>query len=128
MFEKATRQAIRFNTGRGLASVEDLWQMPLLSKDGFNLDTLAKGLNKQLKENEEESFVATTANADIATTLKFKIVKHIIDVKLVEKDNSAKAVLRKEKKDRILNIIKEKQDTQLVKKSIEELTKELEDL
>lgn len=85
LFEIATRKAIRFPSIKGELSTEQLWQLPLTSKVGVDLDTLAKGINKELKSTEEESFVATNSNPrrnDLQ--VKLDILKHIIGVKQEE--------------------------------------------
>ena len=53
MFEKATRLKLRFETVRGYVTTEDLWDIPLSAVNGFCLDTIAKNLNKKLKELEK---------------------------------------------------------------------------
>ena len=45
IFELATRKALRFGTERGPVTVEQLWQMPLQSKNLFDLDNVAKACN-----------------------------------------------------------------------------------
>ena len=50
MFEKASRMKLRFNTQRGVLSVEDLWDLPLIQ-----LDNIAIALNKKLQESKTES-------------------------------------------------------------------------
>ena len=85
LFEIATRKAIRFPSIKGELSTEQLWQLPLTSKVGVDLDTLAKAINKELKSTEEESFVATNSNPrrnDLQ--VKLDILKHIIGVKQEE--------------------------------------------
>ena len=47
MFEKASRMKLRFNTQRGVLSVEDLWDLPLIQ-----LDNIAIALNKKLQESK----------------------------------------------------------------------------
>lgn len=85
LFEIATRKALRFPSIKGELSTEQLWQLPLTSKVGVDLDTLAKAINKELKDTEEESFVATNSNPrrnDLQ--VKLDILKHIIGVKQEE--------------------------------------------
>ena len=80
MFEKATRIKLRFESKKGLLSVEQLWDLPLNS-----LDEIAISLNKEVKDISEVSFIKPLSNnKNKELTLKFNIVKHIIDVKLTE--------------------------------------------
>jgi len=131
MFEKATRLKLRFETVKGLITVEDLWDLPLSSRDEFNLDSVAKKLFKKVKDSEEEpSFVTpVTVNREREMlTLQFELVKHVISVKLKEREDREAVALKKERKEHILRLIKEKKDAEFSSKSIEELTKELENL
>ena len=82
LFENATREKVRFETSRGVISVEDVWDLPLQSKNGFDLDSIAKDVNRQLKASGEESFVKPTTAGDSVLELKLEIIKHIIKVKL----------------------------------------------
>ena len=130
MFEKATRQQLRFNTKKGLLSVEDLWTLPL--KASFNaqvdLDEVAKTVHQELKTSEEISFVAPVTASNTTAQLKMDIVKHIIAVKLAEKEVAEKAKETKEKKQKILEAIARKQDEALVNSSVEDLQKMLDTL
>ena len=63
LFQKATRAKLRFLTVKGEVSTEGLWDMTLSgTKDGFDLDTVARATNKSIKELDEEGFVSTRAN------------------------------------------------------------------
>jgi len=128
IFEQASKIALRFATTRGSITTEDLWIMPLTSPCGFSLDDLAKVLHKEIKDSEVSSFVLKQDTKNEIATLKFDIVKHIIDTKLAEIDAQEKLVENKEKKERILSIIAEKQDESLKEKSVDELKKLVEDL
>ena len=130
MFEKATRQQLRFNTKKGLLSTEDLWTLPLKSNSSnqVDLDEVAKTVHQELKTSEEISFVAPVTAISTAAQLKMDIVKHIIAVKLAEKAVSEKAKETKEKKQKILEAIARKQDEALVNSSVEDLQKMLESL
>ena len=120
VFLEATRRSLRFSSTQGLLSVEDLWDLPLTSQKGSSLDSLAISLSKQLRD-QTESFVnlADANNEDI--TLKFNIVKQIIDIRLAERDAAKSAKEKAEKKQKILAILERKQDTVLENASAEEL-------
>jgi len=123
MFAKATRLKLRFASDRGLLSVEDLWDLSLES-----LNTLAKGLKTALKAVDEEDFLAEKTTADEELQLKFDIVLNVLTTKKNERAEREQEAERKMKRQRIMGLIAEKQDSQLREKSIEELTAELEAL
>lgn len=127
MFEKASKQKLRFESNRGMLTVEDLWDLPLKHRSGLDLDTLAKGLNRQIKEQEEESFVVKASSTSTTLKTKFDIVKHIIDVRLAEKEKAEEAAAKKAKKDKIMEVIARKEDQSLENLSVEELKSMLDD-
>lgn len=128
MFEQAVRLKLRFTTPQGPLMVEDLWDLPLTSKRGANLNDLAKDLNRELKASADEDFVNPTAKPNDVLKLKFDVVKHVIDVRLAENNAERLAVERRAQKDRLLELIARKQDESLASKSIEELTAMVESL
>jgi len=122
IFEQATRAKLRFETNKGLLSVEDLWELPLTSQTGkANLDDIAKGLHRELKDSEEISFVEEKKPTDGVTKLKFEVVKSIINTLVVERKAQAEAKERKEKKAQILALIAQKENEKLAGTSLEEL-------
>lgn len=122
MFEQSTRNKDRFETSQGLLTVEDLWDLPLTSTRGrANLDDIARGLSKKLKETETESFVIKAPKADETTQRKFAIVKHIIEVRLAENEAAATIRANKEKKQQLLALIAQKENEQLQGHTLEEL-------
>jgi len=127
LFIKATRSKWRFQTTRGHISVEELWDLPLKSRINFDLDTVAKTINKQVKETEEESFITTTAK-DTEPKEKLELVKYVISVKLQEAKDKQDAQAKAERKQQILKLLAEKEVEGLKAKSKEELLKELEEL
>lgn len=130
MFEKASRLKIRFSSKKGLLTIEDLWSLPLKSTSSqqVDLDEVAKAVHLELKESEEISFVAPVTASNSATQLKMDIVKHIIAVKLVERDAAQKLRETKEKKEKIMEAIARKQDESLANSSIEDLQRMLDTL
>lgn len=122
IFEYATRNKIRFSF-RGLISVEDLWDLSLT-----NLDSIYKELNKQSKQSEEESLLNIKTQEDELLNVQIEIVKHIVSVKLTEKEAREKASAKKAQKQKIMSIIAAKQDEALQNSSIDDLKKMLDEL
>jgi len=127
MFEKASRLKLRFDTTRGDLTVEDLWDIPLMNCD-FSLDELAKKAYKRVKESEEISFVKPKSQACIIPSLKLDILKRVIEVRLAEIEEGKTLLANKARKDRILAILEEKEDSTLKEKSSDELKALLEEL
>ena len=130
IFELATRKALRFGTERGPVTVEQLWQMPLQSKNLFDLDNVAKACNAKVKSFAEESFVTTASSnpAKAEAELALEVVKHIIAVKMAEAADAAQAAKKAETRQKILGIMAEKQDEALKGMSMDELKKQLDAL
>ena len=129
MFEKADRLKLRFDTAKGSLSVEDLWDLPLTSGTGkANLDEIAQGLFRQLKDEGNVSFVTPSASKDKTIQMKFDIVKHIIDVRVTENAATELARANKEKKQLILGIIAQKENEQLTSASLEDLQRMVESM
>lgn len=123
MFEIAAMLKFRYPTNRGELATEDLWDMPLTRPDGFSLDDLAKSLNRQVKESDEESFVVEKSDINMILETKFSIVKHIIKVKLDEIREAEELCAKRGKKEKILNIIAKKEDESLESESLDDLKK-----
>jgi hypothetical protein len=123
MFEKAIRLKLRFDSPQGSLSAEDLWDLPLTSTraNQANLNNIAKFISRKLKAEGEEDFVNPKSGADEVLQLQLDIVKHVIQTKQAENEAARAAADRKEKKERLLELIARKQDQQLEVKSLEEL-------
>lgn len=124
-FELASRLKLRFDSPKGQLTTEDLWDLPLTSPSGnrANLDSIAIALHRETRDVAEVvSFVETEASSGSEELLlKFEIVRHVIRVKVAERDRAKEASDRKEKKQRLLALIAQKQDQELAGKSIDEL-------
>ena len=127
MFEYASRLGLRFESPVGVITTEDLWNLPLISSKA-SLDTIAKKINKAIKESEEESFVTVSTKANTILNLQLDIVKHIIKVKLAEKEANEQRAANKIKKEKILSILAAKEDNSLQAMSESDLKKMLDDL
>lgn len=126
MFEYATRNKVRFTSTRGALTVEMLWDVPLRSVDGFNLDTIAQEANRILTALTEKSFVSTERTpAHDRAEMTLEIVKHIIGVKLAEEAAAKKRADHKIERDKLLRILAEKQEGKLSDLSEKELQKRI---
>lgn len=126
MFDIASREKFRFDSGRGLLTVEDLWDLPLQSAKNPNLDDIARGLFRKLKSGDDVSFVSEEKKSNRVDQLKFDIVKHIIDVKVAENKAAAEARANKERKARLLEILADKQDESLRNMTVDQLRAEID--
>lgn len=122
MFIKASREKMRFPF-KGLATVEDLWDLSVTE-----LDKIYKSLNAKAKQAQEESLLEVKTSEDETLTAQIEIIKYIVSVKLEEKKSAEMAKERKEQKQKIMSILASKQDEALHGKSIEELEKMLDEL
>ena len=123
MFEKASRQKLRFTTPQGALSVEDLWDLPLTTNNSnrASLDDIAKSIFRKMKEDDIESFVVKTSKSNETIQLAFDIVKYIIEVRLAEADAAEVTRKNKEKKQQILALIAQKENETLAGQSLEDL-------
>ena len=122
IFEVATRNKYRFPY-RGQISVEDMWDLPVTE-----LDKIFKTLNKQIKTSQEESLLKTKSKEDEVLESQIEIVRHIVSIKQQEANEKLKEKERKVQRQRIMEIMADKQDEALKGKSIDELQKMLDEL
>ena len=122
IFEVATRNGFRF-TFKGMISVEDLWALNVR-----DLDSVFKILNSQLKQVNEESLLDVKTKQDQELDTKIEIVKYIVKVKQEEENMRLKAKEQKEKKQKIMEILATKQESNLQNMSEDELKKMLDEL
>lgn len=122
IFEYAARHKLRFASSRGDLTTEQLWDLPLLSPNGFDLNNVAKAANQTLKGLTEESFVNTgKTDATVRAETALEVVKHVIAVKIADAETAKKRGENKAKKDRLLQILAEKQAGALTALSEKEL-------
>jgi len=123
MYKKATQLKLRFETSKGLLSAEQVWD---LSRN--QLANIIKTLKKKLKQesDDELSFLDDTVNqVDEITQLQFDIVKDIYLTKKAVAEATQKEAETKAHNQKILEIIKRKQEGQLEEMSIKDLEKRL---
>jgi hypothetical protein len=126
IFEQASKEKLRFVTGKGVVSSEDLWDLSLES-----LNALAKEANKAVKSFGEEDFIKASTKktkSEIQAELRFGIILRVIEVKLEEKERKALAAEKAAKRAQLLELIGKKELTALEGQSVEELKKQLAEL
>lgn len=116
IFKKASKQKLRIKSSKGNLSVEQLWDLSL-----EELDELAVSLEVEKDNSGKKSFLTTTSEKDATAQLKFAIVLDILTTKYNAQQIAAKAQETKAHNQKILALIKEKQDDDLKGKSVEEL-------
>ena len=122
IFEYAVENKIRFPY-RGQVSVEDLYDLNVTE-----LDSIYKALKREAKKADEESLLEVKSEEDVVLSVKIEIIKHIVEKKLAQIEARKKVAENREKKQKILSILAEKQDASLHEKSVEELEAMLADL
>ena len=85
LFQYATRNKLRFQSTRGELTAEQLWDVPLRSRDDFKLNGVAQAASKAWKAISEESFVETAKTvAHTRLEMALEVVKYVIETKLAE--------------------------------------------
>ena len=118
MFKQASKLKLRFQTNRGILSVEQLWDL-----SQTDLANAIKAVKKVLKTNDDDelSFLVSTTVVDVENQLRFDILKDVYLTKKKEAEESRDAAANKAHNQKILALIAEKQEEGLKGKSIEEL-------
>lgn len=124
LFEKSTREKYRFESEKGIVSVEQLWDMKLT-----DLDKVARKVNSELKSVTEESFVNISPDSrKPVLENKLDILKHIIEVKMKEVSDQKQAAEKAEKRRVLLDALSSKENEEINNMSKEDILKELEAL
>ena len=125
IFEQAARVKLRFDSHKGLLSIEEVWDLSLAS-----LDTFAKTVNKRLREAEEESFIPAVHQPRVLSydALRLDILKHVIAVKVTERDLARKKADDRAKLARLKDLLAAKEDDAFKSMSQEEILKQITEL
>lgn len=127
IYKFVTKNSTRFPSKRGDLTAEQLFELPLKSQTGFDLDTVARTINNQLKGVSEESFVEDTS-ADPrkqALAVALAVVKDVIATKQAENRAAMMKSQRVAERKKILDAIAAKKDQALTTASMEDLEKQL---
>lgn len=129
IFEYATRNKLRFPSIRGELTVEQLWDVPLRARDDFNLNSIAKNVNKAFKDVSEENFVETSKTVEhTRREAALETVKYVIETKIAEEKAAATRAEKRQEKEKLLSILAEKQAGKLSEMSENELKTRIAEL
>jgi hypothetical protein len=118
IFEKATREKLRFETAKGLLSVESIWSLNLDSLIDLESDLtlVVDSYGKQTRRNR----TGRTKDQEL-NELRLAIVTHAIDTKEAEITAAANEAQNKQHNSKIQDLILQKKQDHLASLSIEQL-------
>lgn len=122
LFEMGLRNKFRFEY-KGLITIEDLWDLRI-----EQLDEIYMNLSNKLDKKNKERLLQNKTKEQQVIEAKMEIVKYIFDAKIVEIENRKSLIAKKEQKQKLMQLIDEKENEALKGKSVDELKKMLDDL
>lgn len=117
IFEQASRDKLRFDVN-GQISVEQLWTVNMQSLANYEqtLTEMVESYGKSTRRTRQTRTAEQNANE-----LRLAIVTHILDVREQEAEAATNAAATKEHNQRILELIRAKQEQKLADMSEDEL-------
>ena len=122
IFEAASKNKYRYPY-KGMITTEDLWDLTQAQ-----LDMVYKALNKGVSEAQVSSLMRKVTDVDAELLNKIEIVKYIFNAKEAEAEARKNDASKHAKKQRILDILAQKQEDALQNMSEDELKKMLDEL
>jgi hypothetical protein len=115
IYKQAIRKHLRFEF-KGLRSTEELWDLTLEQLDG-----LFQGLNAQRKAKSEESLLSLKTTETAELDLKIAIIKDVVETLLQENVDRLQSADKAAQKQKLLQVIAKKKDSDLENMSLEDL-------
>lgn len=122
IFEKALKLKVRFEY-KGVLSAEDLWDLSLT-----DLDVIYRKLKSASRNSSDEGLLDTRKPEDTLLDLKIEIVKHVFEVKKDENEERKAKAQKKEQKAKLMEVLEQRQNAELLNKSPEEIQKMIDEL
>ena len=130
LFELASIHKYRFPASIGELTLEQIYDLPLDgSKNGVDLDTIARTINTALKSEQEESFVkpkSTSRSTELSN--KLELVKRVIEYKQNLAENARRRQAKAELRRKYLDALAAADSRDLANATRDELEKKLADL
>jgi len=120
-YKKAVKSKLRFKTSRGLLTLEQLWDTPLI----VLVEAIRKAKEEigEVSKDDELSFLEENHTVDETMQLRFDILKDVYLSKKKENKERRDEALIKENNEKIMSLIHQKEEEELKNKDIEELKK-----
>lgn len=130
LYKYVAQNGIRFPSIRGQLTAEQLYDLPLKSGSNFDLDTVARNINNELKGMSEESFVedSTVHPKKKGLQVALEIVKDVIATK---QELNRVELARRQKTvqvQKVRDAIAAKKDEKITSASLDELETMLKNL
>lgn len=120
IFKEVVKKGLTFSTNKGNVLPQELFNIPLTSKNGYDLDNISKVVLAELRCTQEDSLV-TTATLDTDNTLRLEILKVVISDKQKEIADKEESIAKDAHNRKIKDLIESKKEDDLKGKSLEEL-------
>lgn len=122
IFELAARGKIRFASNRFASlTVEDLFDLNLR-----DLDDIAKGINRRINSEKEESFLSENKNpVQKDLQLRLEILKHVINVLETEQKARLEAASKAAKRQKLIDSLAQAEDRENAQKTPDQIRAEL---
>ena len=120
MYKQVSKLGLRFQTSKGLLSVEQLWHL-----SQTDLSNAIKAVKKVLKKTDDDelSFLEDTKVVDVENQLRFDILKDVYLTKKSEREALRDEAETKAHNEKIFTLIAKKQESEMESLSIDELEK-----
>lgn len=121
IFKQASKLGVTFNF-RGVIGLSDLWD--LSQKD---LDKIYRDLTAERRELQGDGLMEER-KSNALLELKIEVVKAVFEQKKADIDERSLAVAKKERKQKLKELLAQKQDEQLSALSVEEIQRLIDEV
>lgn len=126
---KALRSKVRFATNRGPMTIEQLFEMPLTSRDDFNLEMVAQAVHTELEKAGAKSFVGSKSNPKkVELQVKMDIVIWVIQIKEAENEAKRDKVSKDAQRELLRQALANAQSSALSEMTVEQIQAKLKEL
>jgi hypothetical protein len=122
-FILASKKKLRFATNKGPLTVEDLWDLDLVT-----LDNLAIALDEKIQKDGRKSFIGRREKSTAEDELRFTIMKTVIETKIEEAEKAKHAATRRADREFLQRLVDQKKVQELEGLDLAEIQRRLDAL